>query len=71
MDGLTNPSSASDMYSYGRIIKIIVRHFPITPQFIPSSVVDLVNNCLSYDSSQRPTAKAAVITMQNAISSAI
>ena len=70
VDGLTNPTSASNMYSYGQIIKTTASNFPIAPQLIPSSMIDMINDCLSYDSSLCPTAKAAVITIQSAVSSA-
>ena len=64
IDGIATPSTSSDMYSYGRIVKSIVRHFPISSELIPSVIVDMVNNCLCYNSSKRPTAKSVISTLR-------
>ena len=50
VDGIAKPSTLSDMYSYGRVFKSIVRYFHITRESIPPSIVDMVNKCLLYQS---------------------
>ena len=67
VDGTNKPSPSSDIYSYGRIIKSIVRNFPISPQLVPQIIVDMVNNCLTYNSTQRPTAEFIISTWQTTI----
>ena len=69
VDGITKPSPSSDIYSYGRIFKSIVRNFPISREIIPPVVVNMVNNCLSYHSSQRPHAKSIIFTLKATITS--
>lgn len=68
VDGIVRPSTSSDMYSYGRVFKSIVRYFPIHRESIPSSIVDMVNKCLLYQSSHRPSASSVISTMQEVIS---
>lgn len=64
VDGIAKPSPSSDIYSYGRIFKSVVRDFPISPKNIPPDVVSMVNNCLSYDSLQRPNGKFIISTLK-------
>lgn len=53
VDGIVKPSTSSDIYSYRRVFKSIVRYFPIARKSIPSSIVNMVNKCLLYQSSHR------------------
>ena len=64
VDGIARPTPSSDIYSYGRVFKSIVRNFPISPKNIPPDVVSMVNNCLSYNSLQRPNAKSIISTLK-------
>ena len=64
VDGIVKPSTSSDIYSYGRIFKSIICYFPLSRELIPHSIVDMVNKCLSYQASQRPSASCVISTLR-------
>ena len=66
VDGITKPSPLSDIYSYGRIFKSIVRNFPISSKLIPDVIVNMVNDCLSYHFTDRPNAQSIIVTLKTA-----
>lgn len=57
VDGVTDVTTASDMYSYGYLFKNIIQYFPLT---IDTSLQKKIKKCLKYDCLQRPSAKEIV-----------
>ena len=55
VDGLSAPSPASDVYSYGRLLKSIICYFPLNIDEIHTSVKSIVKLCLKYNKLERPT----------------
>ena len=60
VDGLAKPSSASDVYSFGRLFKNVICYFPLNVSELNSSVKDMVKLCLRYDHAERPTCESII-----------
>ena len=67
VDGISDVSTASDIYSYGRLFKNIVAYFPLSVEFLSASLKDRLKQCLKYKDSERPTASELVDVLTKAI----
>lgn len=56
IDGVSDISTASDMYSYGRMFKNIIVYFPLKPDLISVPVRNAIKQCLKYKDRERPNA---------------
>lgn len=56
VDGITNVSTASDMYSYGRLLKNIIQYFPLNVDLIGTSLKKAIKQCIKYNDFDRPSA---------------
>ena len=54
VDGVSIVSTASDMYSYGRLLKNIIQYFPL--QAVATPIQKGIKKCLMYNSLERHTA---------------
>lgn len=57
VDGISDITTASDIYSYGRLLRNIILYFPLPIADISSSLQKNVKRCLKYEYSERPSAK--------------
>lgn len=57
VDGISDITTASDMYSYGRLLKNIIHYFPLSLDLISTSLQKNIKKCLKYNYSERPSAK--------------
>ena len=64
VDGVNSPSPASDVYSYGRMMRAVIVNFPISAKRIPSAVIDFIKSCIRYESSKRPTLQLIISTLK-------
>ena len=60
VDGVSDVTTASDIYSYGYLIKSIIQYFPIALESIDIALQKEIKKCLKYDNLQRPSAKELV-----------
>lgn len=60
VDGIAKPSSASDVYGYGRIFKNVICYFPLPLSELPVTVKNMVKLCLKYESASRPSCKEII-----------
>ena len=56
IDGVSNVSTASDMYSYGRLLKNIILYFPLSVELISTHLKKAIKQCLKYNDFDRPSA---------------
>ena len=54
VDGASKPSTASDIYSLGRIVKHTIHYGSVELKLWPKSVIDVCKQCLSHLPSARP-----------------
>ena len=64
IDGTSCPSSASDIYSYGRLFKNIIKYSRIEPV---EPIVVMIKSCLKYQATDRPAATRAIEILQSYI----
>ena len=57
VDGVSEVSTASDVYSYGRILKNIIHYFPLSVDSMSALLKKAIKQCLSYKDSDRPSAE--------------
>ena len=57
VDGITELSTASDIFSYGRILKNIIHYFPLSVDLISIPLKKAIKKCLSYKDNDRPSAE--------------
>lgn len=57
VDGISDVTTASDIYSYGRLLKNIIHYFPLPIANISTSLQKNIKKCLKYEYSDRPSAK--------------
>jgi hypothetical protein len=60
VDGVSDISPASDMYSYRRMFKNIIVYMPLNPCLLCELVVTAIKKCLMYKYSERPDANSFV-----------
>ena len=60
VDGISDVSTASDMYSYGRVLKNIIIYFPLPIEAINTPIKKAIKQCLMYSDAERPTAQHLV-----------
>lgn len=60
VDGVSDVTPASDMYSHGRLWKNVINYFPLSLDGIEDSLQVGIKKCLKYDFSERPSASNIV-----------
>lgn len=56
VDGISDVTTASDMYSYGRLLKNIIQYFPLSIGLISTLIQKAIKKCMKYNYPERPTA---------------
>ena len=55
IDGISSPSSSSDMYSFGRIFKSTICHLKLDPDSFQGCTLTMIKRCLKYNEIERPS----------------
>lgn len=63
IDGVTAPSSLSDMYSFGRIFKSVIQYSSVNLSAFQPSILSMVRKCLKYHDTDRPTASETMMVL--------
>ena len=65
VDGISDVSPASDMYSYGDLFKNIIHYFPpLCAHSICMPIINvIIKQCLKYNDSERPSAQNLVLLL--------
>lgn len=66
VDGISKPSSASDIYSYGRLFKNIICYFPLNVSELKVTIKEVVKACLKYNSTERPSCNHVIEVLKHA-----
>ena len=61
IDGVSDVSTRSDMYSYGRLFKNIIVYFPLNKDLIRLSIQHSIQQCFSYNDRDRPDAHKMIV----------
>ncbi len=69
VDGVSDITTACDMYSYGHLFKSIIQYFPLAIESIEISLQKDIKKCLKYDCMQRPSAKQMVELLNSTLDS--
>lgn len=60
VDGISDITTACDMYSYGRLFKNVIHYFPLPIDLVSVPIQKAVKKCLKYNYPERPSANQIV-----------
>ena len=67
VDGVSNVTTATDMYSYGRLFKNIITYFPLSVSVINAQIRGGIKHCLKFKDNERPSAQYMVELLNSSL----